>query len=165
MEDLIAYLARSTKVDQKVTLTILRDGKQQTVDVMLAARPASEDRAASNTPSTTSGIHLGIAGIDVTPAIAKEMKLPSDQQGVLVQQVEPGSLADTAGLKAGTKTVTIDGQQVLVGGDVITALNDQPVTGIQDLKSALSQLPSDHPVTLTVLRDGKEVQIQVQATQ
>lgn len=165
MNDLIAYLARSTKVDQKVTLTILRDGKQQTVDVTLAARPASQQTTSANSPSATSGIHLGIGGIDVNAAIAKEMNLPSDQQGVLVEQVEPGSLADTAGLKAGTKTVTIDGKQVLVGGDVITALNDQPVTGIQDLKSALSQLPSDHPVSLTVLRDGKEVQIQAQTGQ
>ena len=165
MNDLIAYLARSTKVDQKVTLTILRDGKQQTVDVTLAARPAAEDRTQANSPSAALGIHLGISGIDVNPAIAKEMNLPNDQQGVLVEQVEPGSLADTAGLQAGSKTVTIDGQQVLVGGDVITALNDQPVASINELKAGLAQLPADHPLSLTILRDGKEVQIQVQTIQ
>ena len=165
MNDLIAYLARSTKVDQKVTLTILRDGKQQTVDVPLAARPAAEDRNQANSPSAALGIHLGISGIDVNPAIAKEMNLPNDQQGVLVEQVEAGSLADTAGLQAGSKTVTIDGQQIVVGGDVITALNDQPISGIQDLKAGLAQLPADHPLSLTVLRDGKEVQIQVQTSQ
>ncbi|MGE5641663.1 MAG: trypsin-like peptidase domain-containing protein, partial [Byssovorax cruenta] len=103
MNDLIAYLARSTKVDQKVALTILRDGKQQTVDVTLAARPAAEERTQANSPSATLGIHLGISGIDVNPAIAKEMNLRNDQQGVLVEQVEPGSLADTAGLQAGSK--------------------------------------------------------------
>jgi 2-alkenal reductase len=161
MDDLIAYL-ETTKVDQKVTLTVLRDGKQQTVDVTLAARPASQQQANANPPSATQGFHLGIIGVSVDNSIANAMNLPNGQQGVLVEQVEPGSLADTAGLRAGSKTVTINGQDVVVGGDIITAVNDQPVTSIDDLKGALSQLPSDHPLTLTVLRDGKEVQVQVQ---
>lgn len=38
-DDLVSYLARSAQVNQTVTLTILRDGKQQTVQVTLAARP------------------------------------------------------------------------------------------------------------------------------
>ncbi len=63
MEDLIAYLARSTKVDQKVTLTIIRDGKQQSVDVTLAARPSAEDRASAN--GVTRGVMLGIQGATV----------------------------------------------------------------------------------------------------
>ena len=90
------------------------------------------------------------------------MNLPADQQGVLVEQVQPGSLAEKAGLQAGSKSITINGQDVTVGGDIITALNDQPITSIDDLRSLLSQLPADHPVTLTVLRSGKQTQIQVQ---
>jgi serine protease Do len=171
MDDLIAYLAGSTKVDQKVTLTILRDGKEQKLDVTLAARPSAQERAQANsnnnqnTPSQASGVRLGILGVDMAPAIAKEMNLSQDQQGVLVQQVEPGSLADKAGLQAGTKSATIDGQDIMIGGDVITALNGEQVATIQDLKSALSQLPVGHPITLTVLRDGKETQIDVQSGQ
>ncbi|MBI4787357.1 MAG: trypsin-like peptidase domain-containing protein [Chloroflexi bacterium] len=38
-DDIIAYLARATQVNQTVTLTILRDGQQQTIKVTLAARP------------------------------------------------------------------------------------------------------------------------------
>ncbi len=164
MDDLIAYLARSTKVDQKVTLTILRDGKQQTIDVTLAARPSSQDRntTSANQPSQVAGIYLGISGLTVDQTIANAMNLPADQQGVLVEQVQPGSLAEKAGLQAGSKSITINGQDVTVGGDIITALNDQPITSIDDLRSALAQLPSDHPLTLTVLRDGKETQVQVQ---
>lgn len=162
MDDLIAYLA-GTKVDQKVTLTLLRDGKQQTIDVTLAARPASQEQQANNNPpSAASGIHLGILGITVDSSIAKEMNLPDGQQGVLVQQVEPGSLADTAGLRAGSKTVTINGQDVVIGGDIITALNNQSVASIDELKAALGQLPSGHPLSLKVLRDGKEVDVTVQ---
>jgi serine protease Do len=177
MDDLIAYLARNTKVDQKVTLTILRDGKEQNLDVTLAARPSAQERAQANTnnnqnnnnnnsvPAPSSGVHLGIMGVTMAPVIAQEMNLSQDQQGVLVQQVEPGSLAEKAGLQAGTKSVTIDGQDLMVGGDVITALNGEQVASIQDLKTALSQLPANHPITLTILRDGKETQVDVQSGQ
>jgi serine protease Do len=162
MDDLIAYLASSTKADQKVTLTILRDGKQQTVDVTLAARPSAQQQNSSvNVPSITNGIRLGILGTTVDDSISKEMGLPTGQQGVLVEQVESGSLADTAGLRAGTKAVTINGQQVMVGGDIITAINDQPVAGIQELKAALAQLSSNDKLSLTVLRNGTEIQVTI----
>jgi serine protease Do len=160
MDQLIAYLSSSTKVGQKVTLTILRDGEQQTVDVTLAARPSAEER--TNSQSAVSSVHLGVLGITVNEAIAKEMDLPSDQQGVLIQQVQPGSLADSAGLRAGSQTVTIDGLQVQVGGDVITAVNGQTITNVDELKAALAQLPSSQEFTLTVLRDGTEAELTIQ---
>jgi serine protease Do len=165
MDDLIAYLARSTKVDQKVTLTILRDDKQETLDMTLAARPSAEQRGNTTTPSVTQGIRLGILGTTVDESIVKEMNLPNGQQGVLVEQIESGSLADTAGLRGGTKSVTINGQQVNVGGDIITAFNGQPITSIQELKAALAQLTSDQKLTVTVLRDGTDVQITIQPGQ
>ena len=165
MNDLIAYLARSTKVDQKVTLTILRDGKQEMLDVTLAARPSAQERASTNSQSGTRGITLGIMGTTVDESIAKEMNLPSGQQGVLATQVQSGSLADTAGLRGGSKSVTINGQQVKIGGDIITAVNGQPIASIQELKAALAQLTPDQELSLTILRDGKEIQITVQSGQ
>ncbi len=155
MDDLIAYLARSTKVDQKVTLTILRDGKQKKLEITLAARPSTEARDNGNTRD----VQLGILGTTMDAAIAKEMDLPNGQQGVLVEQVQPGSLADIAGLRGGDKTLLRDGQQVVVGGDVITALNGQPVNSIQELKAALAQLLPDQELALTILRSGTEMEI------
>jgi serine protease Do len=163
MNDIIAYLASNTQVGQKVTLTIVRDGKQETVDVKLAARPSAEQQSSkASVPSITNGVRLGILGMTVDQSVAKEMNLPDQQQGVLVEQVESGSLADTAGLRAGTKSVTINGQQVNVGGDIITSINGQSVASIEELKAALSQLTSDQKLTLTLLRDGKEVDITIQ---
>jgi S1-C subfamily serine protease len=101
----------------------------------------------------------------MAPEIAKEMNLSENQQGVLVQQIEPGSLADKAGLQAGSKSVTINGENVLVGGDIITSLNGQPVASIEELRAALAQLPANHPLSVTVLRDGKETKIDVQTGQ
>ena len=162
MSDLIAYLASSTQPGQKAVLTILRDGNEEKLDVTLSARPTAEERSSENVPSVTRGIRLGITGLDVNPAVAEEMDLPEDQQGVLVQQVEPGSLADRAGLQAGSETVTIDGQEIVIGGDIVTALNGEIVAGIQELRAGLTELPTDHPLTLTVLRDGEEVEVEVQ---
>jgi S1-C subfamily serine protease len=156
MDDLIAYLARSTKVDQKVTLTILRDGKQETLDVNLAARPSTEQRATAN---NARGITLGILGTTVDEAIAREMKLPSGKQGVLVEEVQSGSLADEAGLRGGERTVTLGGQQIKVGGDVITALNGQSIANMQELKAALAQSATDQELSLTILRNGVEMEI------
>jgi serine protease Do len=158
MNDLIAYLARSTQVGQKVTLTILRDGKEQKVDVTLAARPSAQARGAQ---SNQRGVTLGIMGMTVDESVAKEMGLTSSQKGVLVEEVQKGSLADTAGLRAGTKPVTINGQKVNVGGDIIIALNGQPVASIEELKAGLGQLQADQELSLTILRDGKEVDIAI----
>jgi S1-C subfamily serine protease len=163
MDDLIAYLAGSTKVDQKVTLTLLRDGKQQNVDVTLAARPSAEEQANANPQGqVTQGIHLGILGATIDSSIAQAINLPDGTQGVLIQQIQPDSLAANAGLKAGTKTVTINGQDVLIGGDIITAVNGQSIASTDELRASLEQLPSDHPLTLTILRGGKETQVEVQ---
>ena len=163
MDDLIAYLARSTKVGQQVTLTILRNGKEQSVNVTLAARPSADQRGTAST--ATRGITLGIQGMNVDASVAKEMNLPNGQSGVLVTQVQSGSLADTAGLRSGTQTVTINGQQVNIGGDIITALNGQPITNIQELKAGLGQLTTDQNLELTILRDGVEIQITIQPGQ
>ena len=165
MEDLIAYLTRSTTVDQKITLDILRDGKKTTLDVTLVARPSVEERTNEANPSVTRGIRLGILGANLDSSIAKEMNLPEDQQGVLVQQVEPGSLADTAGLQGGSKSITVNGQQVMIGGDIITAVNGEAVTTVGELRAALGQLQGDQEFSLTVLRNGKEMQITLQAGQ
>ena len=166
MDDLIAYLADSTKVGQTVTLTILRNGKQQTVDVTLAARPSTNANSSATSQSgSTQGITLGILGTTIDSSIANAMNLPNGQQGVLVTQVQSGSLADTAGLRAGNQSVTINGQQVNVGGDIITAVDDQPVASIQELKAALAQLSSNQSLSLTILRNGTQLQITIQPGQ
>ncbi len=161
MEDLISYLATSTKVGQKATLTILRDGKEEIISVTLAARPSSDEENGPAAEPVSRGVTLGIIGMTVDESIAQEMNLSNDQQGVLVVEVNPDTLADTAGLRGGTESVSLNGEQVKIGGDIITAVNGEPVATIQELKDALGQLTTDKELSLTILRDGTELEITI----
>ncbi len=162
MDGLIAYLVSSTKVGQTVTLQVLRDGKAQSIDVTLAARPTAEDRAQTASSTSTRGVHLGIVGMTVNDSVIAAMGLNANQQGVLVTEVDPNGLAASAGIQAGDQITTIDGQQVNVGGDIITAVNGQSIASADELLAALGQLFSDQPLELTILRGGNFLQLQLQ---
>jgi len=165
MDDLIAYLAGKTEVGQQVELTLLRDGKQETVSVTLMARPSVEEIALAEStpaqPNTTQGAHLGIYGLNLNETIAQAMDLPSDTHGVLVEQVEKGSAADKAGFQGSDKPLTYQGQEIYVGGDVITAIDGQTLTGIQELRAILSQMEPSQDVSFSIIRDGKTIEIPV----
>jgi S1-C subfamily serine protease len=131
------------------------------VDLTLAARPRSETVQAQPQDRAASGAYLGIVGLTVTPAVAEEMDLSRDQEGVLVQEVQPDSAADQAGLRAGDQSVTVDGQEILVGGDIIVALDGQTVSSIENLRAALQRYEPGQRATLTLLRDGNEIKVDV----
>jgi S1-C subfamily serine protease len=156
--DLIAYLERYTEVGDEVDLTILRDGAPQTVTVTLQGRPSQETRQASRADAQAPW--LGIIGITLEPEIAERMDYPTDQDGVLVVRVEAGSPADEAGLRGSFRSATIEGQSVLIGGDIITAFSGEPVSDVEALRSALQQASTGETVTLTILRDGEEQEIE-----
>ncbi|MGD2157535.1 MAG: PDZ domain-containing protein [Anaerolineales bacterium] len=71
------------------------------------------------------------------------------------------SPADQAGLRGSYKSITLDGQQVLVGGDIIVGLDDQVVEDMTDLQATLSEHAPDDEVVLTLLRDGDRVDAEV----
>jgi S1-C subfamily serine protease len=179
-DDIVAFLARSTEVGQTVTLTILRDGQQQDVKVTLAARPAAAPQAQldqqvpqqspnlpqiptlpQNHPNIAGQPWLGIQGLSITPDVVTSLGLSANQSGVLVESVRPSSPAEQAGLQGGTKSVTIDGQDVMTGGDVITAIDGQTVSSMDDLLSVLQQSKVDQKVTLTIDRNGKSMEVTV----
>jgi serine protease Do len=157
IEDVIAYLASHTSVGQKVKLTILREGKEQTVEVTLMARPTDKTSTTQvNKNKSQNGAWLGISGQPLTPEINKEMGLSEDQTGVLVQQIQSGSPADEAGLRGSYKPVLINGQRVLIGGDVITAVDGKTITDFEDLQTMIQNAEPGQEIKLTILRDAKE---------
>ncbi len=106
--------------------------------------------------------YLGISVMSLTPDLDAAMSLPTSQRGALVETVTARGPADKAGLKASQRSVTINGQSVGVGGDVIVAFNGQAVKSSDDLIALLARYGVvGQQVTLTVLRDGNQVQVPV----
>jgi S1-C subfamily serine protease len=156
-EDLVAYLVRSTSVGERTSLTIVREGREETVHVTLAARPQEEEPQELAAARTASGAWLGIRGLTVTPEIAEAMDLSPDQRGVLVETVLLDTPADRAGLLGGDEAVHMDGQELLVGGDIIIAAESEPVMGMEGLLTFLRQAEPEQEVALTLLHDSIEV--------
>jgi len=163
-DDVVTYLAHSTEVNQTITLTVLRDGQEETVKATLAARPQHELSGQQSEDQITGGVRLGIEGVDLTPEIAQAMDLPANQKGVLVERIQLGSPADAAHLNGSYKSATINGRPLPVGGDVITAIDGQPVERIEDIQAFMQQAEPDQQVALTILRDGKEMDVFVTLT-
>jgi len=87
--------------------------------------------------------YLGISGTDLTPQLANVLNL-SIKHGALVQTVVSGSPADKAGVQGGSATVTIGGQQVRAGGDVITSVDGKSVQTMEDVvNDVAAQKPGD----------------------
>lgn len=105
---------------------------------------------------------IGFSGGTVTPQIAEVMTLPQ-VSGALVVEVISGSPADKAGLRGATRDYELDnGSVVKIGGDVIVAIDGQPLKAFDDLLAFLSRNGEvDKAVTLTILRGGKEQQLEL----
>ncbi|MCD6425055.1 MAG: PDZ domain-containing protein, partial [Anaerolineales bacterium] len=161
-EDLVAFLARHTIVGQKITLTVIRDGEEIDLDLTLAARPVQQITEEVTEPDETSdGAWMGIYGQDLTNEIAKAMDLPEKTSGVLIEKITASSPADEAGLRGSYKPVKINGKEVLIGGDIITAVDGSGISEIQELADIINRSESGSILSLSILRDGEEIAINV----
>ncbi len=104
--------------------------------------------------------YLGISGTDLTPQLAGVLNLPV-KTGALVQSVVPSSPADKAGIKGGSATVTIDGQRVRAGGDIITAVDGKTVTSMDDVVNDVAGHKPGDQVTLTLERHGQSQDVSI----
>jgi len=130
----------------------------------LAVPSSTVKRAVPSLIQTGKYLHpwMGISGAAVSPEIAEEMKLGS-ARGVLVTSVVNGSPAEKAGIRAGNRKTTIEGQEITLGGDVIVKIDNWPVRKVQDILVYLERYKSVGDfVTFTMLRDGQTVEVDLQ---
>jgi S1-C subfamily serine protease len=104
---------------------------------------------------------LGITASGVNIAVADAVGLDKPH-GIIVVDVTSGSPADLAGLRGGDEDVIVDGQEVPVGGDVITEVNGIPVITMADLVVYMERntSPGDS-VVLGIIRDGQQLGLTV----
>lgn len=98
---------------------------------------------------------LGVSGTDMTPGIAAALGL-NQPRGLLVVDVVDGSPAAQAGIRGGDDPRSIDGRDINLGGDVITAIDDKTVRKIDDILVFLErEKTAEDNLKLTILRDGQ----------
>jgi serine protease Do len=164
-EDLAAYLARFGEVGKTILVTVLRDGKEMQLSATLQARPATPTATPVPTaaPGKISGKSwLGITGITLNSEIATAMSLTKDTtQGVLVVEVSKDSPADKAGLIGGSTPLTLNGEQIMIGGDIITKLDNIAITTMGQLRSMLTAGEPGTKIKLEIIRNNKTQIVEV----
>lgn len=103
---------------------------------------------------------VGMEFIPMSATLADALNVPFPE-GILVQQVAYGSLADSFGIQPGRISAVIAGKKLLLGGDVIIAFGGQPVSmtpdGLQRAIRYRQSVKAGGQLELTVFREGKQV--------
>ena len=106
--------------------------------------------------------YAGVTTTPLYPQLAEELGLDVDT-GALVSEVVDGGPADDAGLQAGDDApIRFQAQDVDAGGDVIVAVDGEPIDAEADLPRLISLAEPGDVVTLDIIRDGDEEQIEVE---
>jgi S1-C subfamily serine protease len=121
-----------------VKVKVLRDGKPQEFAITLAELPSKPESAGATSNGEPSP-HLGISVEALTSDIARQLTLPAGTTGVVVSDVESGSVADEAGVRS---------------GDVIQQVNRKPVDRPDAFAASIRQA-GNQPVLLLIDRGGE----------
>jgi S1-C subfamily serine protease len=98
---------------------------------------------------------LGIVSYAIGPDLASQMGLAADQ-GVLIQRVVPGGAAERAGLKGGDQQAYVGNTPIMLGGDLIVAIDGQEVTDPQDISAIMDKHQAGDTVAVTVFRGRRQ---------
>jgi serine protease Do len=131
--DLPAIVAK-TPVGETASITLHRDGKTQKVPVTVAKLPSEKVAREESSPEGQS--QWGMQLQEMTPQMARQHGL-SNESGVIVVGVQPGSPAERAGLQR---------------GDLIREVNRQPVQSVQEVRDAIAKAESQDSLVLLVKR-------------
>jgi Do/DeqQ family serine protease len=121
----LRFRLATMEIGSEATLTILRQRQQVTLTIKLASAP--ETPPAQKTTLTGAQPLSGATVANLSPALADQLQMNNDWKGVVIVQIKRGSTAHRFGLAA---------------GDIIAAINGQPVSSVDDLQAALANAQS-----------------------
>ena len=143
-----------TDIGSNVTIDLVREGQPKTVTAQIVEQPAQvgtrlgRNRSNGRNNNNNQGAKA-FAGVEVRTLdsqLRSEANIPDDTQGVFVMSVDPSSKLS----------------QELQAGDVIQAINNQPIASAEDFQKIAQQLDPNRPVILVLDRDGQQSFIVVQ---
>jgi len=125
-----------TEIDKEVEVIVIREGKQETIEVTIGILPAEKSSAKKTiTHSSKKMNRMGIAIVELSREQRK--KLDVDKRGILVKVIQKGSPAFIAGIRK---------------GDVILMINNQNITGVSQFNKLLKSLPADKSLPILIQR-------------
>ena len=103
---------------------------------------------------------LGIVSYPIGPDLADQMGLGADS-GVLIQKVIPGGAAERAGLRGGNQQAYLGNIPIMIGGDMIIAIDGQPVTDPQDINAMMDNHQAGDTISVTILRGRRQMTLKL----
>jgi S1-C subfamily serine protease len=103
---------------------------------------------------------LGISALPIGPELASQLGLAADY-GVLIMEVVPGGAAERAGLHGGNQKARLGNSVILVGGDLIVAIDGQDIEETQDIARIMNNHRAGDTVTVTVVRGRRKMSVRV----
>lgn len=103
---------------------------------------------------------LGVRTLPIGPDLADQMGLSADY-GLLVVQVVPGSPAERAGLRGGTERAYLGNMPIMIGGDLLVAIDGQTIEDQQELSHVMQNHRAGDTVTLTIFRGKKKMDVKI----
>jgi S1-C subfamily serine protease len=103
---------------------------------------------------------LGIVSYAIGPDLASQMGLAVDE-GVLIQKVVPGGAAERAGLHGGNQQAYVGNTPIMLGGDLIVAIDGQQVTDPQEINALMDKHQTGDTISVTLYRGRKQMTIKL----
>jgi S1-C subfamily serine protease len=103
---------------------------------------------------------LGIVSYAIGPDLAEQMGLAADY-GVLIQKVIPGGAAERAGLHGGNEQGYVGNTPIMLGGDLIVAINGQQITDPQDISAVMDKHQAGDTISVTILRSRRQMTLKL----
>jgi S1-C subfamily serine protease len=103
---------------------------------------------------------LGVRTIPIDPEVASELGLAADY-GLLIVQAVPGGSADRAGLRGGTERAYLGNTPIMIGGDLIVAIDGEKVESQQALAQAMNRHRAGDTVKVTIFRGKRKMEVPV----
>jgi serine protease Do len=133
--DQLPRIVAATPVGKKVKVALIRDGKIVDVDVTIE-ETREEAREAQSGPEVEK--NFGLVVQNISPEIARHLNL-KDRRGVIVTDINPGSIAEEADIRA---------------GDIIKEINKRPIKNVDDFREAIKKARPKEGVVMLVKREN-----------
>ena len=103
---------------------------------------------------------LGVVSYAIGPDLASQIGLAVDS-GILIQKVIPGGAAERAGLRGGTEQAYVGNTPILLGGDLIVALDGKPVNDPQEISAIMDKHQAGDTISVTFYRGRKQITVKL----